>query len=600
MVDTIKKNIKAVQENLFSSVGSSILTIVTSYLVLNFFRGMFGFVMTSDKDWLSVLNNMQLYMVQAYPEDDFIRVWLSVGLTFVFAGLSIGLWRSEDRSNVSVMFDRLFKGGLGLLFFTIVAPTYTSYMGNDGFVITEEVFSSSSRLSILIPTLVITVGFFVLKNLKINFSYNNSDAVFFYLFIPVALIWVVKLPTIQLDQNRERIIPDPLMPIANSTKIPWTIIFVSFLVSYFIGMYLKDKKRVKNVMSISWFLLPLLIFSWIFKKPQIDMGEVLTGDIPIFVIFFALGLATVLLINNPIFKKYFSLYLGILAVLTVGGLFIGIPMLAKVCLLLLSLFTVVVPAVSTSKEGKRSLIIIWFVALVTLTFLLRGGASETGIVVPGSSIFGGFSLTWLLAIFGTYVSFPLGVLLALGRNSKLPIVRIVCTGIIELVRSVPYITWLFFASVTLAVFLPAGVEFNLIIRVLMVTAFFSGAYFAENIRGGLQSIPKGQYEAADAIGMSPFQKTGLIILPQALRAVIPTLVSSAITAFKDSSLVTIIGLFDFLTIGKTVIDNQSIPVNFVGHQRENLIFVAIVYWIFTFTLSRRSMKVEKRLGLGER
>ena len=600
MVDTIKKNIKAVQENLFSSVGSSILTIVTSYLVLNFFRGMFGFVMTSDKDWLSVLNNMQLYMVQAYPEDDFIRVWLSVGLTFVFAGLSIGLWRSEDRSNVSVMFDRLFKGGLGLLFFTIVAPTYTSYMGNDGFVITEEVFSSSSRLSILIPTLVITVGFFVLKNLKINFSYNNSDAVFFYLFIPVALIWVVKLPTIQLDQNRERIIPDPLMPIANSTKIPWTIIFVSFLVSYFIGMYLKDKKRVKNVMSISWFLLPLLIFSWIFKKPQIDMGEVLTGDIPIFVIFFALGLATVLLINNPIFKKYFSLYLGILAVLTVGGLFIGIPMLAKVCLLLLSLFTVVVPAVSTSKEGKRSLIIIWLVALVTLTFLLRGGASETGIVVPGSSIFGGFSLTWLLAIFGTYVSFPLGVLLALGRNSKLPIVRIVCTGIIELVRSVPYITWLFFASVTLAVFLPAGVEFNLIIRVLMVTAFFSGAYFAENIRGGLQSIPKGQYEAADAIGMSPFQKTGLIILPQALRAVIPTLVSSAITAFKDSSLVTIIGLFDFLTIGKTVIDNQSIPVNFVGHQRENLIFVAIVYWIFTFTLSRRSMKVEKRLGLGER
>ena len=600
MVDTIKKNIKAVQENLFSSVGSSILTIVTSYLVLNFFRGMFGFVMTSDKDWLSVLNNMQLYMVQAYPEDDFIRVWLSVGLTFVFAGLSIGLWRSEDRSNVSVMFDRLFKGGLGLLFFTIVAPTYTSYMGNDGFVITEEVFSSSSRLSILIPTLVITVGFFVLKNLKINFSYNNSDAVFFYLFVPVALIWVVKLPTIQLDQNRERIIPDPLMPIANSTKIPWTIIFVSFLVSYFIGMYLKDKKRVKNVMSISWFLLPLLIFSWIFKKPQIDMGEVLTGDIPIFVIFFALGLATVLLINNPIFKKYFSLYLGILAVLTVGGLFIGIPMLAKVCLLLLSLFTVVVPAVSTSKEGKRSLIIIWFVALVTLTFLLRGGASETGIVVPGSSIFGGFSLTWLLAIFGTYVSFPLGVVLALGRNSKLPIVRIVCTGIIELVRSVPYITWLFFASVTLAVFLPAGVEFNLIIRVLMVTAFFSGAYFAENIRGGLQSIPKGQYEAADAIGMSPFQKTGLIILPQALRAVIPTLVSSAITAFKDSSLVTIIGLFDFLTIGKTVIDNQSIPVNFVGHQRENLIFVAIVYWIFTFTLSRRSMKVEKRLGLGER
>jgi general L-amino acid transport system permease protein len=439
-----------------------------------------------------------------------------------------------------------------------------------------------------------------LKNVKINFSYNNSDVVFLYLFIPVALLWFIKLPVIQLDANRERIIPDPLMPIADTTKIPWSVIFAMFLLSYFIGIYFKDVKRLKNIMSISWFLLPLLIFSWIFKKPIIEMNEVLTGDIPIFVIFFVIGLLVVLFINNPIVKKYYSIYLGVVLVGTLAGVFISIPMLAKACLLLLSLFSMVVPAVSTSSQGKRSLIIIWLVALATLTFLLRGGASETGIVVPGSSIFGGFSLTWLLAIFGTYVSFPLGVLLALGRNSKLPIVRIICTGIIELVRSVPYITWLFFASVTLAVFLPAGVEFNLIVRVLMVTAFFSGAYFAENIRGGLQSIPKGQYEAADAIGMSPFQKTGLIVLPQALRAVIPTLVSSAITAFKDSSLVTIIGLFDFLTIGKTVIDNQSVPVNFVGHQRENLIFVAVVYWIFTFTLSRRSMKVEKRLGLGER
>ena len=600
MVDVIKKNAKAVQESLFSSVGSSVLTIGTSYLVLNFFRGMFGFVMSSDKDWLAVLNNMQLYMVQAYPESDFIRVWISVGLTFVFSGISIGLWRSDDRSNISVLFDRFYKLGLGVLFFTIVAPTFTSYMGNDGSVITEEVFSRSSRIGMLIPVLVITVGFFLLKNRKINFSFNNSDAVFLYLFIPIALIWIIELPTIQLDQNKDRIIPDPLMPIANTTKVPWTVIFVLFLLSYFIGIYFKEVKRLKNIMSISWFLLPLLIFSWVFKKPQIEMAEVLTGDIPIFLIFFAVGLGTVLLINNPIVKKYYSIYIGVVIVATIAGVFISIPMLAKACLLLLGLFVTVVPAVSTSQQGKKSLIIIWAVALVTLTFLLRGGASETGIVVPGSSIFGGFSLTWLLAIFGTYVSFPLGVLLALGRNSKLPIVRIICTGIIELVRSVPYITWLFFASVTLAVFLPAGVEFNLIVRVLMVTAFFSGAYFAENIRGGLQSIPKGQYEAADAIGMSPFQKIGLIVLPQALRAVIPTLVSSAITAFKDSSLVTIIGLFDFLTIGKTVIDNQSVPVNFVGHQRENLIFVAVVYWIFTFTLSRRSMKVEKRLGLGER
>ena len=107
-------------------------------------------------------------------------------------------------------------------------------MGNDGSVITEEVFSRSTRLGILIPTLIGTIGFLVLKNVKINFSYNNSDVVFLYLFIPVVLIWFVKLPVIQLDENRDRIMPDPLMPIANTTKIPWSVIFVLFLLSYFI------------------------------------------------------------------------------------------------------------------------------------------------------------------------------------------------------------------------------------------------------------------------------------------------------------------------------------------------------------------------------
>jgi general L-amino acid transport system permease protein len=600
MVDLIKKTTKSLQDSLFSSVGSAVLTIATTYLVINFFRGMLGFALTSDKDWLAVLNNMQLYMVQAYPEEDFIRVWLSVGITFVLAGLSIGIWRSEERVESAHIFNSFFKGGLGVLFFTIIAPTNSSFMGTDGSVVTEEVFSMDTRLGILIPVVIFCALFFGLRFANIKFTVNGSDMVFFYLFIPVALLWFIKLPTIQLDSSNERISPDPLMPIASTTKIPWTVIFVSFLASYFIGMYLKNVKSIKSVMSLSWFLLPLLIFSWIFKKPQIDMSAVLGSDLPIFGIFLLWGFLVITFVNNSLFKKYYSAYLGVTFLLTIVGVFSGLPMLAKTCLLLIALFSVVVPAVSTSSQGKRSLLIVWAVALVTLTFLLRGGASDTGIVVPGSSIFGGFSLTWLLAIFGTYVSFPLGVLLALGRNSKLPIIRIVCTGIIELTRSVPYITWLFFASVTLAVFLPAGVEFNLIVRVLMVTAFFSGAYFAENIRGGLQSIPKGQYEAADAIGMSPFQKISLIVMPQALRAVIPTLVSSAITAFKDSSLVTIIGLFDFLTIGKTVIGNQSIPVNFVGHDRENLIFVAIVYWIFTFTLSRRSMKVEKKLGLGER
>ena len=595
----LKKQTRVIKENLFSSPVSTLLTFLTSYVMISFFRGMFGFATAPDKDWLSVLNNMQLYMVQAYPESDFIRIWICVGLGFVFSGLSVGLWETGEKTSLSKLCLTFSKIIFGIIFLTLIAPT-TSVIVSTATGIREQVdvFSYAERIPLLSILLGLLVVFFLLS--KINLNFNKSFLVSIYLFVPIVFLWLMKIPTIELDAENQRVFPDPLMPIANSTKIPWTLIWMSFVAAYLIGIYFKNKKQFKTAVSISWVLLPLLIFSWIFKKPLIDLNELIRNDIPVFIGFLLVGVLTIYLINNKIVEKFYGYYLGLLVIVTLASLFLKVILLVKAGLLLLLLFSVIIPAVSTSAKGKRSLTIVWVVSLTTTAFLLEGGTSTTQIVVPGSSIFGGFSLTWLLAIFGTYVSFPLGVLLALGRNSSLPIIKGVCTGIIELVRSVPYITWLFFASVTMAVFLPDGVEFNLIVRVLIVTAFFSGAYFAENIRGGLQSIPKGQFEAADAIGMNTVQKTSLIVLPQALRAIVPTLVSSIITGFKDSSLVTIIGLFDFLTIGRMVIGNQSIPINFIGHDRENLLFIALVYWIFTFTLSRRSMKFEKRLGLGER
>ena len=595
----IKKQTRVIKENLFSSPVSTLLTFITSYIMISFFRGMFGFATAPDKDWLSVLNNMQLYMVQAYPESDFIRIWICVGLGFVFSGLSVGLWETGEKTSLSKLCLTFSKIIFGIIFLTLIAPT-TSVIVSTATGIREQVdvFSYAERIPLLGILLGLLIVFFLLS--KINLNFNKSFLVSIYLFVPIVFLWIMKIPTIELDSENQRVFPDPLMPIANSTKIPWTLIWMSFVAAYLIGIYFKNKKQFKTAVSISWVLLPLLIFSWIFKKPLIDLNELIRNDLPVFIGLLLIGVLTIYLINNKIVEKFYGYYLGFLVIITLASLFLKVILLIKAGLLLLLLFSVIIPAVSTSAKGKRSLTIVWVVSLTTTAFLLEGGTSTTQIVVPGSSIFGGFSLTWLLAIFGTYVSFPLGVLLALGRNSSLPIIRGVCTGIIELVRSVPYITWLFFASVTMAVFLPDGVEFNLIVRVLIVTAFFSGAYFAENIRGGLQSIPKGQFEAADAIGMNTVQKTSLIVLPQALRAIVPTLVSSIITGFKDSSLVTIIGLFDFLTIGRMVIGNQSIPINFIGHDRENLLFIALVYWIFTFTLSRRSMKFEKRLGLGER
>ena len=359
-------------------------------------------------------------------------------------------------------------------------------------------------------------------------------------------------------------------------------------------------KPLKRIIPITWVILPLYLFSWLYKKPLIELDKVFTNDVPGVLIFWAIGFLIIRYITNEKFMQYRNyLTFGFLLV-TASILFLRIPFLFKVLTFSVVLLLLVAPAIANTDEGKRNLLLIWIVAIAVIAFLLRGSGSPTGIVTPTGSFLGGFSLTWVLAIFGTYVSFPFGVMLALGRTSNLPLVRVICTGIIEIVRSVPYITWLFFASVMLTVFMPEGVEFNLIVRVLIVTAFFSGAYFAENIRGGLQSIPKGQYEAANAIGMNPFQRISLIVLPQALRAIIPTLVSSIITAFKDSSLVAIIGLFDTLRIGSAVIPTQSSPVNFVGTQLDNLLFIALFYWVFCFIFSRRTMKIEKKLGLGER
>jgi general L-amino acid transport system permease protein len=179
----------------------------------------------------------------------------------------------------------------------------------------------------------------------------------------------------------------------------------------------------------------------------------------------------------------------------------------------------------------------------------------------------------------------------------MPIFRMISTVYIELVRGIPLITVLIFFDLILVLFLPPEVEFDSVVLAILGMTMFSGAYMAENIRGGLQSIPKGQYEASKAMGLSTLQMTVFIVLPQALRAVIPALVGQTIAVFKDTSLVAIIGLFDFLFIADKVVGAQTI---FLGIKMENIVFIAVVYWMFTFSFSRASMRLEKKVGLGER
>jgi general L-amino acid transport system permease protein len=234
----------------------------------------------------------------------------------------------------------------------------------------------------------------------------------------------------------------------------------------------------------------------------------------------------------------------------------------------------------------RRLIYLWATALVLIGVLMWGGVLGMPFVVQDR--WGGLPVTLILATFGLAFGFPLGILVALGRRSKLPAIRSLCVLYVELIRGVPLISLLFMASVMFPLFMPDGVNIDKLLRAQIAIVLYAGAYLAEVIRGGLQAVPRGQHEAADALGLSYWRKHRLIILPQAIRHVIPPLVNTFIAFFKDTSLVLIIGIFDLLTTAKTAIIDpawQSFSV-------EVYTFVAVIYFAFCFAMSRYSRRLE--------
>jgi general L-amino acid transport system permease protein len=263
-------------------------------------------------------------------------------------------------------------------------------------------------------------------------------------------------------------------------------------------------------------------------------------------------------------------------------------------LLAVALFIILIAVSCYPKFWRPWLIALWAAGLATCALLMWGGV--LGLTFVATDQWGGLPLTLILAVVGMLGSFPLAVLLALGRRSQLPAIRAVCTGFIELIRGVPLISVLFMASVMFPLFLPEGLTINKLLRAQVGIILFTAAYLAEAVRGGLQAVPPGQYEAADALGLGYWQKMGLIILPQALKIAIPPLVNQFISMFKDTSLVIIIGLYDLLTTAKTAIADPDWRAYFV----EAYAFAALIYWGFCFFMSRYSLFLERRLGLGQR
>ncbi len=234
------------------------------------------------------------------------------------------------------------------------------------------------------------------------------------------------------------------------------------------------------------------------------------------------------------------------------------------------------------------LVLVWVLGLSVIGMLMWGGVP--GLPYVENERWGGLILTLLLSTFGIALAFPLSILLALGRRSDMPVIRALCVGYIELIRGVPLISVLFMASVMLPLFLPSGVTIDKMVRAQLAIVMFAAAYLAEVIRGGLQAIPRGQYDAANALALPYWRRTGLIILPQALRVSVPPLVNTFIALFKDTSLVLIIGLFDLLSTIKISLTEPA----WNGFGIEAYVFAALVYFAFCFAMSQYSKSFEHK------
>jgi len=259
------------------------------------------------------------------------------------------------------------------------------------------------------------------------------------------------------------------------------------------------------------------------------------------------------------------------------------PLMAMIILVGLLLYS------KNRDHWKKRLLYIWLFALVLMGLLMRGGLF--GLVSVESAKWSGLPLTLMLSFFGMVAAYPLGVVLALGRRSKLVGIRSLCVVYIEMIRGVPLISLLFMSSILFPLFLPKDLSIDKILRAQAAIIMFTAAYIAEVVRGGLQAIDKGQYEAAESIGLNYFQSMRLVVLPQALKIVIPPSVGILISAFKDTSLVVIIALYDLLNTTKSALSNPE----WMGGSSEIYIFVALIYFVFCYLMSSYSRRLEAEL-----
>ncbi len=380
---------------------------------------------------------------------------------------------------------------------------------------------------------------------------------------------------------------------------------ISWIKKNLFSSWLNSILTIISLLFIYW--LGYRLISWILFQAQ---WQVITANLRLFfvgqypanllwrawtslaIIISLLGFSWGTLSNKNNLFNFVNLTILALTALIIVLLAIPISLISSAKLLGMLLLFVIFSLIGKQINQKFSnfkswLSLIWILSFFLLLGLLQGALFLRNVRLDD---FSGLILTVFVAIFSIILSFPFGVLLALGRQSNLPIIRWLSIAYIELIRGLPLIGILFMAQVMLPLILPQEVRIQRVIRAIAGFTLFSAAYLAENVRGGLQSVPKGQTEAAKALGLNTFFVLILVVLPQALRVVIPTIVGQFISLFKDTSLLAIVGLVDLLGISQSILANPK----FIGRYGEVYIFVATIYWIFCYSMSLISRQLENK------
>ncbi len=555
-----------IRKNLFASVFNGTLTVLLTVGLLVGILAVLRFVFSPDRRWEVIPPNAANYTVGSYPRDGLANIWWSVWIIAALAGISTVLWGAKGRIPLVKVVAGVRAAGVTALVVGVLS-------------LWSPAGTAVQSLLVWGGAVLVAAGWVLTRMLSDHRTVPTTSALAGLVALGLAGTWFLRLDSTAHWHLR---------------LIVTSLVLLAFHGLGRLAARWASSRALRRSVTFLWVVSFPVIYMHIQRSPSLEWGEVLPW-LPWAVLVAVVGPVVIGLVSR-LQREQAAAVNFLLGGVAIFSWVVQWPMAIRVLTLLLTLFSMATPTFASSPQARKAFYWSWLGGSLCALYFFLLGVGSTDLGIRGDFL-GGFNLTILLAVGAIALSFPVGLLLALGRTSTMPIFRLLSVAYIEVVRGVPLITVLFFADKVIPRFLPPWVDVTGETKALLAITAFSAAYLAENVRGGLQSVSKGQFEAARALGMSTAQMTMLITLPQALKAVIPALVGQTIALFKDTSLVAIIGLADFLRVARDVVPNQP---DSLGSVLENLLLAAVVYWIFAFSFSRASLGLEKRLGVGTR